>query len=83
MPSLRRLLLDHSRLGKVFYRASSPVDMQHDMSTAVDQHDLIIEAIARHDAPAAGELVRAHMDLSRRRMAEYAVPTALDIPLAG
>ena len=81
MPSLRRLLLDHARLGKIFYRPSSPADMQRDMSTAVHQHDLIIDAITRHDARTAGDLVRAHMDLSRRRMAEYAVPAGLDIPI--
>lgn len=83
MPSLRRLLLDHARLGKIFYRTSSPADMQRDLSTAVHQHDLIIDAIEKKDASGAGELVRAHMDLSRRRMAEYAVPAGLDVSLAG
>ena len=83
MPSLRRILLDHARLGKIFYRPSPPDDMKRDMSTAVHQHDLSIDAIARRDAPAATELVRAHMDLSRRRMAEYAVPAGLNIPISG
>lgn len=83
MPSLRRLLLDHARLGKIFYRPSAPVDMQRDLSTAVHQHDLIIDAIEKNDAQGAGDLVRAHMDLSRRRMAEYAVPAGLDIPIHG
>jgi DNA-binding GntR family transcriptional regulator len=83
MPSLRRILLDHARLGKIFYRPSPPDDMKRDMSTAVHQHDLIIDAIARQDAAAATELVRAHMDLSRRRMAEYAVPAGLNIPISG
>lgn len=57
--------------------------MQRDMSTAVHQHDLIIDAIERRDAAGATELVRAHMDLSRRRMAEYAVPAGLNIPITG
>lgn len=83
MPSLRRLLLDHARLGKIFYRAGSPADMQRDLSTAVDQHDLIIDAIERHDADAAGDLVRAHMDLSRRRMAEYAMPAGIEVSITG
>jgi DNA-binding GntR family transcriptional regulator len=83
MPSLRRLLLDHARLGKIFYRAGSPTDMQRDLSTAVDQHDLIIDAIERKDAQAAGELVRAHMELSRRRMAEYAMPAGLEVSISG
>jgi DNA-binding GntR family transcriptional regulator len=83
MPSLRRILLDHARLGKIFYRPSPPEDMQRDMSTAVHQHDLIIDAIERRDSQGATELVRAHMDLSRRRMAEYAVPSGLNIPIVG
>jgi DNA-binding GntR family transcriptional regulator len=83
MPSLRRLLLDHARLGKIFYRAGSPADMQRDLSTAVDQHDLIIDAIERRDAQGAGDLVRAHMELSRRRMAEYAMPAGLEVSISG
>lgn len=83
MPSLRRILLDHARLGKIFYRPSPAADMQEDMSTAVHQHDLIIDAIESRNVQAATDLVRAHMDLSRRRMAEYAVPAGLDIPMTG
>jgi DNA-binding GntR family transcriptional regulator len=83
MPSLRRVLLDHARLGKIFYRPSPPADMQRDMATAVHQHDLIIDAIERRDTAGVSELVRAHMDLSRRRMAEYAAPAGLDVPLGG
>ena len=33
--------------------------MQHDI---VDQHEAIAAAIGNHDAPAAGEMVRLHMD---------------------
>ena len=43
--------------------------------------DEIIAAIARHDAEGAGALVRAHLDLSRHRMAEYAAPEGIEIPL--
>jgi DNA-binding GntR family transcriptional regulator len=83
MPSPRRRLLDHARLGKIFYRAGSPADMQRDLATAVDQHDLIIDAIERKDAEATGDLVRAHMELSRRRMAEYAMPAGIEVPMSG
>lgn len=82
MPSLRRVLLDHARLGKIFYRPSPAADMQRDMTTAVHQHDLIIDAIESQDVQTATDLIRAHMDLSRRRMAEYAVPAGLEIPIA-
>lgn len=81
LPSLRRLLIDHARLGKIFYRAPATDDMRRDLELAVVQHDQIVEAIERHDAEGVGELVRAHMDLSRRRMTEYVIPDALDVPL--
>lgn len=81
MPSLRRVLIDHARLGKIFYRAPATSDMQRDLEKAVEQHDQIIEAIARRDPEAAGELVRSHMELSRRRMAEYVIPEGLNVAI--
>ncbi|HKT98470.1 MAG TPA: GntR family transcriptional regulator [Paraburkholderia sp.] len=81
MPSLRRLLIDHARLGKIFYRYPAAENMQQDMADAVDQHEQIIDAIAQHDALTAGELVRAHWELSRTRMAEYAVPEGVNVPI--
>lgn len=81
MPSLRRLLIDHARLGKIFYRYPSTPDMEANLEAAVEQHDQIIDAIERHDAEAAGALVRAHLDLSRHRMAEYAAPEGVEVPL--
>ncbi|MGE8409198.1 MAG: GntR family transcriptional regulator [Pseudomonas sp.] len=82
MPSLRRVLIDHARLGKIFYRHPTTDDMQQDLELACDQHDQIIEAIARHDTEAAGQLIREHMELSRRRMAEYAAPEGMDVTIA-
>ena len=82
MPSLRRVLIDHARLGKIFYRHPTTIDMQKDLELACDQHDQIIEAIARHDKEAAGQLIREHMELSRRRMAEYAAPEGMEVSLA-
>lgn len=79
LPSLRRLLIDHARLGKTFYRHPADQDMQQDLEKAVDQHDGIIDAIERHDADAAAEQVRAHMALSRHRMAQYAAPEGAEI----
>ncbi|AOI90792.1 GntR family transcriptional regulator [Burkholderia pseudomultivorans] len=81
MPSLRRVLIDHARLGKIFYRSPATSDMQRDLETAVEQHDQIIDAIAVGDAQRAGELVRSHMELSRRRMTEYVIPEGLDVPI--
>lgn len=81
MPSLRRVLIDHARLGKIFYRSPTTSDMQRDLEKAVEQHDQIIEAIALRDPERAGELVRSHMELSRRRMAEYVIPEGLNVPI--
>jgi DNA-binding GntR family transcriptional regulator len=82
MASLRRLQLDHARLGKIFYRHPTTGDMQRDLEKAVEQHDEIIEAIERHDADTAGEAVRTHFDLSRHRMAEYSTPEGVTVQLA-
>jgi DNA-binding GntR family transcriptional regulator len=81
MPSLRRLLIDHARLGKIFYRHPTTDDMQQDLEVACDQHDQMIHAIEHRDPARAGQLVREHFELSRRRMAEYAAPQGLDVPI--
>ena len=81
MPSLQRLLIDHARLGKIFYRHPTTVDMQEDLEVAAQQHDDMISAIEHHDPVLAGEIVKAHLELSRRRMSEYAAPEGLDVAL--
>jgi DNA-binding GntR family transcriptional regulator len=81
MPSLQRLLIDHARLGKIFYRHPTTVDMQADLEIAAQQHDEMIAAIENHEAALAGDIARAHMELSRRRMSEYAAPEGLDVAL--
>lgn len=81
MPSLRRVLIDHARLGKIFYRFPTTPDMQQDSDTAVSQHDQIIACIERHDVENVGEVVREHMELSRRRMAEYTAPVGMNVHL--
>jgi DNA-binding GntR family transcriptional regulator len=81
MPSLQRLLIDHARLGKIFYRHPTTVDMQADLEIAAQQHDEMIAAIESHEVALAGDIARAHMELSRRRMSEYAAPEGLDVTL--
>jgi len=85
MPSLRRILIDHARLAQTFYRSKNrgevSDDMQRDMEKAVTQHDQMIEAITQRDLEMAKQLVQEHWELSRKRMAEYVMPDALDIAL--
>lgn len=80
LPSLRRLLIDHARIGKIFYRPAS-AQMQENLEEACRQHDDIIDAIAGHDADRAEALVRAHLDLSRRNMAMYAAPEGMPVAI--
>lgn len=79
MPSLRRLLIDHARLAKTFYEPRDK-GMQADQEAAVRQHDEIIEAIEQRDAETAGEIVRAHLDLSRRNMTKFVTPDGIEMP---
>ncbi|WAB90766.1 GntR family transcriptional regulator [Pseudomonas citronellolis] len=81
MPSLRRLLIDHARLGKIFYRHPTTDDMQQDLEVACEQHEQMIQAIELRDPDAAADIVRAHFELSRRRMAEYAAPAGVEVAL--
>lgn len=81
MPSLRRLLIDHARLGKIFYRHPTTDDMQQDLEVACEQHEQMIQAIERRNPDAAADIVRAHFELSRRRMAEYAAPAGVEVAL--
>lgn len=79
LPSLRRLQLDHARLGKTFYQ---PVNtrMEQELEQAAQQHDDIIAAIERRDSHAAGILVREHLDLGRKNMAMYVTPEGMEVP---
>ena len=79
MPSLRRLLIDHARVARRFFRNDPSAKQQ--LEVAADQHDEIINAIERHDAEAAGVIVRAHFELSRRNMAAYVVPENMEVPI--
>jgi DNA-binding GntR family transcriptional regulator len=78
IPSLTRLLIDHGRIGRTFFRNDPAAKEQLDV--AADQHDEIIDAIARHDPEAGARIMRDHWELSRRNMAAYAAPEAMDMP---
>lgn len=79
LPSLRRCLIDHARIAKVFYEDHLLPGMIAERDEAARQHDEIIEAIAARDPDRAETLVRAHLDLSRRNIALYATPESLNL----
>jgi len=82
LPSLRRCLIDHARIAKVFYEdqlAAHNPQMLAERDEAAEQHDQIIAAIEARDADRAEAIVRAHLDLSRRNIAMYATPDAMNL----
>lgn len=82
MPSLRRLLIDHARIGQTFWRARDE-DMASRISAAADQHDRFIELIEAGDEEGVVALTRDHWQLSRDHMEMYVRPDPLpdDVPL--
>ena len=80
MPSLNRLLIDHARIGQVFYHSRSPEDAER-ISTAADQHDAMIEAFSSHSPTRAVELTLEHWELSRVQMQKFVSPDPLPFNL--
>ena len=77
-PSLRRLLIDHTRLGQVFYRPASPAESLA-VKKAADQHDAMIAAIEAREAGVVVDLTLQHWDLSRDRMERFVRPDPLPL----
>ncbi|TNC48593.1 GntR family transcriptional regulator [Rubellimicrobium rubrum] len=77
MPSLARLLIDHTRIGMTFYNASTP-RFAEQQSIAADQHDAMIEAIEACDPKASSDLAIAHWELSREQMQQFVGAPALN-----
>ena len=80
MPSLRRLLIDHTRIGMTFYNPRR-VQMAETQSIAADQHDQFITLIEAGDADAAADLAVAHWELSRAQIESFVTPDSIRIPL--
>jgi DNA-binding GntR family transcriptional regulator len=72
-PSLGKVLIDHARIGRIFYR---PTDerMEANLQTACRHHDEIIAAIADRDEAALARLVHDHWELGREGMEMFVVP---------
>lgn len=80
MPSLRRLLIDHTRIAMTFYNPRH-LRMADTQSIAADQHDMFIALIEAGDADAAADLAVAHWDLSRARIESFVTPESIRAPL--
>jgi DNA-binding GntR family transcriptional regulator len=81
VPSLARLLIDHTRIGMTFYNSGAR-QFADQQAVAADQHDLMIEAIASRDPKASSALAIAHWELSREQMQHFIGAPALGGMLA-
>ncbi len=75
-PSLRRLLIDHTRMSHRFYRPHNEQGRSR-VLMASDQHDALIAALVAHDADAAAALTIEHWELSRGDIEKYVRPDPL------
>ena len=76
MPSLERLLIDHSRIGNTFFRPHNG-DMEERLERSAEHHDLFIEAIERRDEAGVVDLVFEHWELSRQNMEIFIAPQGI------
>ena len=80
LPSLRRLLIDHTRIGMTFYNPRQ-TNLAKQQAIAADQHDQFIELIAAGDAQGAAALAVDHWELSRVQIEQFVTPDSLQMPL--
>jgi DNA-binding GntR family transcriptional regulator len=80
MPSLRRLLIDHTRIGMTFYNSRNR-SLAEQRALAADQHDQFIALIEAGDADAAADLAVAHWELSRAEIERFVMPAGIQVPL--
>ena len=64
LPTLKRLLIDHSRIAQTFYQKRN-AEKGDRLALAVRQHDEMIEAIEAGDEERVVEVTMAHWELSR------------------
>lgn len=76
IPSLQRLLIDHTRMSQMFFR---PKNEEEKMTIvkAKHHHDLMIEAIENRAAAEIVKLTLEHWELSRDRMEQFVRPDPL------
>ena len=75
-PSLRRLLIDHTRMSHIFYQAKTAEDSLRVLKAAA-QHDDMIDAFEKQDPELAVELTLDHWALSRDEIEKYVWPDPL------
>jgi DNA-binding GntR family transcriptional regulator len=79
-PSLRRLLIDHTRIGMTFYNPRK-LHLAPKQELAADQHDQFIALIEAGNADAVADLAVAHWELSRAQIESFVTPDSISMPL--
>ena len=80
LPSHDRLLIDHARISRTFYRADDPA-LTERLTQASRQHHEMVEAIRRRDEDRSEALVYEHWSLSREFIEPEITPASLTIGL--
>ena len=78
IPSLGRLLIDHTRMSHRFYRTDRQ-SSRHRVQEACDQHDQMIESIVNRTPAVTVDLTLQHWELSRYEIDKYVQPDPLPI----
>jgi DNA-binding GntR family transcriptional regulator len=78
LPSLNRMLIDHTRLSQTFYRPASEEEEAR-VKKAIEHHDAMIAAIQAQDAEGIVELTIDHWNLSRDRLERFVSPDPLPL----
>jgi DNA-binding GntR family transcriptional regulator len=81
-PSLGKVLIDHARIGHIFYRPTDE-QMEANLRTSCQHHDQMIAAIAGRDEPAMAKLVYEHWELARNSMQMFVVPREMKSDAVG
>lgn len=76
--SLKRMLVDHTRLSQTFFDPQSPADKTR-IKKAIEQHDAMISAIEAQEPALAIDLTLQHWDLSRDQLEKYVRPDPLPL----
>jgi len=78
MPSLRRLLIDHTRMSRRFYDARTAPERAA-IRRACDQHDAMIAAFEDRAPAVAVDLILDHWALSRDGIERFVTPDPLPL----
>lgn len=76
--SLKRMLVDHTRLSQTFFNPQSDADTTR-VQRAIEQHDAMISAFEAREPSVAVDLTLQHWDLSRHQIEKYVQPDPLPL----